>query len=136
NLRHLIVTAKTTAQQADIGLQGVGAEIGFGAFKHHRAGAAAAGVFHALRAFQNGDAVVFFREHIGRGRVHAVAATAEDGFTIQQNAQARGRHTTEQRVAVGATFADYGKARDAFQQVGTIVGRYRLARGFRVGDHG
>src|SRR5690606_22109021 len=88
NLRHLIVTAKAATEQADIALYGVAAEIGFGAFKHHRAGAAAAGVFHTLRAFQNGDAVVFFRKHIGGGRVHAVAAAAEDGFTIQQNAQA------------------------------------------------
>src|SRR5690606_18783283 len=30
NLRHLIITAKAAAQQADITLQGVGAEIGFG----------------------------------------------------------------------------------------------------------
>src|SRR5690606_28497346 len=102
NLRHLIITAKAAAQQADITLQGVGAKDGLGAFYKHRARVYASCVSLTWWSCLDGGCVLFFGPYIGGCWSDAVAATAEYGFTCQQIALPRGRHTPEYRFAMGS----------------------------------
>jgi hypothetical protein len=106
------------------------------ALEEHHAGAVAGAVLDGLRALQHGDLVEGFGEDVGGGRVHAHAAAAEDHLAVEQDAQARGGHAAEHRVAVGAALADHREAGDVLEVVGAVMGGHRLARGAGVGGDG
>ena len=93
----------------------------------------AAAILHALRPFDDGQAVISIWENIGSGRVHAVWAAAQQHAAIEQDTQPRTRHATQHRVAVGAAFAHHAKAADGAQNICTIHSGNRLTRLFGVG---
>ena len=102
-------------------------------FKQHHAGGIARAVLDRLRALDDFYLVKCLRKDIRRGWVHAVAAAAENGLAVEQDIQAGAGHAAQYRVAIGAAFADHGKAGDGFQVVGAVVGRQWLPRFFGVG---
>ena len=105
------------------------------AFERHRRGGVARPAQHRLRALGDDDAVVGFGEDIGRGRVHAHAAAAEQLLAVDENVDARGRHAAEHGVSVRAALADHGETRDGLQVVRPVVRRQWLAWGLRIGRH-
>ena len=92
-------------------------------------------MLNRLWSFQDSDAVVRLWKYVGGWRVHAVTTTSEYGITVQQDTEARSRHSPENRIAVGTPLTDNSEARDILQQIGAIVSRNGLAGRFRVGRY-
>ncbi|MNZ60335.1 hypothetical protein D3C78_784030 [compost metagenome] len=105
-VEHLVEAAVGTGQQAGVDPAAEGAEFFRFTFEKDGPGRAAGAPDHALRAFDNGEAVIGFRRDV-RGRcVHAVGAGTEHHTTVGEDVQARTEHAAQHRVTVGATGAD------------------------------
>ena len=128
HIDQFVVTTEAAHGQGAVHLIAGLVEAGRLALEQDRAGRCAWAVHHALRALEQGHLVVAVRKDIGRWRVHAHAAAPQDLFAIEQDVQARSRHATEQRVAVGATLADHAHAGNGLEQAGAIGGGQGLLR--------
>ena len=89
---------------------------------------------YALRALDDGKAVVGLRCDVGAGRVHPVGTGADHLAAVGQQVDARTEHAAQHRVAVAAAAANRREARNGLQIVGGIAGGHRLAGVLGVGN--
>lgn len=112
HVRHQVVAIEAAGERAHEAARGGRVEAFGVALEQRRAGEVAAAVEHRLRALEHGDAVVDLGEDVGRGRVHAHAAAAEDVLPVHLHVEPRAGETAQHRIAVGAALADRGEAGD------------------------
>ena len=104
------------------------------ALEQHGAGHVAGAMDHGLRTLEHGQAIIGIGKHIGGGRVHAATAATQNLLAIEQHVQPRSGHAAQHRVAIGTALADHREAGNGLEDVGTVLGRNRLARLARIGD--
>src|SRR5690606_2510633 len=104
-------------------------------FKQDHARGGGSAVDDGLRTFEHGHVVGMVGGDVGRGRVHAVTAAAENAVASAENIEARSSHAAQERFAAAAALAGEGKTGNGAQDFGAVLSGNRLGRRVRIGGH-